>query len=166
MTFTSTLENSIKVTIDHYKGQIRRGPAFELNEDPDFKPTVNKLDNGGYELISGRTKVVIGAVKDSWNIKYYYGDKLLTKQGWRTTSYIEETGQRTDSRMLAKRGENFYADSETSDNAFMRDMFNIAVGENIYGFGEKFSTFVKNGQSVEVWNNDGGTCTEQSYKSK
>ena len=44
-------------------------------------------------------------------------------------------------------------------------MLNISVGENIYGFGEKFSTFVKNGQTVEVWNYDGGTCSEQTYKS-
>ena len=165
ITFTSTLENSIKVTVDHYKGQERKGPSFELYENADFKPAVNKLDNGGYELISGKTKVVIGAEKAAWDIKYYYGDRLLTKQGWRTTSYIEESVQRTEARMLAKKGENFYADSETDDNAYMRDMFNIAVGENIYGFGEKFTTFVKNGQTVEVWNNDGGTCTEQSYKS-
>ncbi|MDE7233758.1 MAG: alpha-xylosidase, partial [Ruminiclostridium sp.] len=31
--FTSTLENSIKVTIDHYKGTLKKGPAFELYED-------------------------------------------------------------------------------------------------------------------------------------
>ena len=30
ITFTSTLENSIKVTVDHYKGQERKGPSFEL----------------------------------------------------------------------------------------------------------------------------------------
>ncbi len=163
--FTSTLENSIKVTLDHYKGVPEKGPVFDLNENREFRPVINKLDDGGYELISGKTKVVIGAEKGEWDIKYYYGDKLLTKQGWRTASYIEESVQRTENRMLAKKTEGFYADSETDDNAYMRDMFNIAVGENIYGFGEKFSTFVKNGQTVEVWNNDGGTCTEQSYKS-
>ncbi len=163
--FTSTLENSIKVTLDHYKGVPEKEPSFELNEDRSFKPVINKLADGGYELISGKTRVVIGAEKGAWDIKYYYGDKLLTKQGWRTASYIEESAQRTENRMRAKLTEAFYADSETDDNAYMRDMFNIAVGENIYGFGEKFSTFVKNGQTVEVWNNDGGTCTEQSYKS-
>jgi len=165
ITFTSTLENSIKVTVDHFKGAAKKAPEFELYEDGSFKPVVNRLDNGGYELISGKTKVVIGAEKGAWDIRYYYDGRLLTKQGWRTTSYIEESAQRNENRMLAKKAEAFYADSETGDNAFMRDMFNIAVGENIYGFGEKFTTFVKNGQSVEIWNNDGGTCTEQSYKS-
>ncbi len=165
ITFTSTLENSIKVTVDHYKGQVRKGPFFELYEDSSFKPVINKLENGGYELVSGKTKAVIGAQGGAWSVEYYYEDKLLTKQGWRTTSYIEEEAWRTNNRMLSKQGENFYADSETNDNAFMREMLNISVGENIYGFGEKFSTFVKNGQTVEVWNNDGGTCSEQTYKS-
>ena len=30
--------------------------------------------------------------------------------------------------------------------------------------GERFTPLVKNGQSVPIWNEDGGTSTEQSYK--
>ena len=67
VTFTSTLENSIKVTVDHFRGQLRKGPAFVLNEDSSFKPVINKLVSGGYELISGNTKVVIGAEKGAWD---------------------------------------------------------------------------------------------------
>lgn len=163
--FTSTLENSIKVTIEHFKGAKKTGPSFELYENPDFKPTVEKNDQGGYTLTSGKTSVVIGGQSGEWNIKYLYDGKLLTKSGWRTTSYIKEAQWRTNNRMLEKQGENFYADSSDANPAIMREMLNISVGENIYGFGEKFSTFVKNGQTVDVWNNDGGTCSEQTYKS-
>ncbi|MCM1335717.1 MAG: alpha-xylosidase [Bacteroides sp.] len=162
--FSSTLENSIKVTIDHYKGALKKEPAFELYEDTGFTPVVTRLENGGYELISGKTRVVV-AQGAGYDVRYYYGEKLLTKQGWRTTSYIEEDEWVTERRMSAKRGENFFADSETGDNAYLREMLGISVGESIYGFGEKFTTFVKNGQTVEVWNNDGGTCCEQTYKS-
>jgi alpha-D-xyloside xylohydrolase len=35
----------------------------------------------------------------------------------------------------------------------------------VYGLGERFGPFVKNGQSVDIWNEDGGTASEQSYKS-
>lgn len=161
--FTSTLENTIKVTIDHYKGALDKGPHFELYEDESFKPVINDYDDRA-ELISGKTKVVIGK-HGGWSVEYYYDGKLMTKEGWRTTSYIEETPFLTDNRMDFMKHSNFYAKSETDCNTFMREMLNISVGENIYGFGEKFSTFVKNGQSVEVWNNDGGTCTEQTYKS-
>ena len=48
--------------------------------------------------------------------------------------------------------------------AYLREQLKTGIGECIYGFGEKFTPFVKNGQTVEMWNNDGGTCTEQSYK--
>src|SRR5690606_123666 len=37
-------------------------------------------------------------------------------------------------------------------------------GELIYGLGERFGPLVKNGQSIEIWNADGGTSSEQAYK--
>lgn len=42
--------------------------------------------------------------------------------------------------------------------------FDLAVGEKIYGLGERFGPFVKNGQTVEMWNEDGGTSSELTYK--
>jgi alpha-D-xyloside xylohydrolase len=40
----------------------------------------------------------------------------------------------------------------------------LPVGANVYGLGERFGAFVKNGQSVDTWNQDGGTASEQAYK--
>lgn len=40
----------------------------------------------------------------------------------------------------------------------------LGVGENVYGLGERFTAFVKNGQAVDIWNADGGTSSEQAYK--
>lgn len=40
----------------------------------------------------------------------------------------------------------------------------LGVGECVYGLGERFTPFVKNGQVVEMWNEDGGTATEIAYK--
>ena len=165
VTFSSTLENCIKVTIDHFKGALKKEPSFTLFEDKSFKPVIKKLENGGYELISGKTKVKTGALKDGWEVSYWYEDKLLTKSGWRTTSLIEEEEWLNKNKKISQEGTRFFAESDNGDNTFIREMLNIGVGEYIYGFGEKFSTFVKNGQTVEVWNNDGGTCSEQSYKS-
>ena len=163
--FTSTLENSIKVSVEHYSGALKKSPAFQLNEDSSFKPVVNRLENGGYELISGKTKVKIGSEKSGWDVSYWYEDRLLTKSGWRTTSLIEEDEWFANNQRTAEAGARFFAKSDNGDSSYIREMLNISVGEYIYGFGEKFSTFVKNGQTVEVWNNDGGTCSEQSYKS-
>jgi alpha-glucosidase (family GH31 glycosyl hydrolase) len=40
----------------------------------------------------------------------------------------------------------------------------LSVGETIYGLGERFGPFVKNGQNIGMWNADGGTSSEQAYK--
>ncbi|MEN9607129.1 MAG: alpha-xylosidase, partial [Actinomycetota bacterium] len=56
----------------------------------------------------------------------------------------------------------FYAD--TSDGRFMNGQIALGVGEKIYGLGERFTPFIKNGQTVDVFNEDGGTASEQAYK--
>lgn len=35
--------------------------------------------------------------------------------------------------------------------------FSLAPGETIYGLGERFGPFIKNGQTVDLWHEDGGT---------
>ena len=40
----------------------------------------------------------------------------------------------------------------------------LGVGETVYGLGERFTPFVKNGQTVDIWKADGGTSSEQAYK--
>ena len=40
----------------------------------------------------------------------------------------------------------------------------LGVGEIIYGLGERFTPFVKNGQTVDIWNEDGGTASDIAYK--
>ncbi|MBF3321107.1 alpha-xylosidase, partial [Leptospira borgpetersenii serovar Hardjo-bovis] len=47
---------------------------------------------------------------------------------------------------------------------FMFERLDLGVGETVYGLGERFTALVKNGQTVETWNRDGGTSTEQAYK--
>jgi alpha-D-xyloside xylohydrolase len=55
-------------------------------------------------------------------------------------------------------------DDGGAENTYMREQLAIGVGEYIYGMGERFTPFIKNGQTVDIWNCDGGTSTEQSYK--
>ena len=40
----------------------------------------------------------------------------------------------------------------------------LQVGECVYGLGERFTAFAKNGQVVDMWNEDGGTSSQISYK--
>ena len=163
--FTSTLENSIKVSIEHFSGTLNKSPSFELHEETDFKPVIKITSDGHYELISGKTSVKIGKLGCEWENSFWYDGKLLTQNGWRTTSYIEEDAWLNSKRLEYETGVRTFSRSDTFEKNYVREMLNISIGEYIYGFGEKFSAFVKNGQTVDIWNNDGGTCSEQSYKS-
>ena len=162
VTYTSTLENTVKVSYVHHKGAPQPGPNFELNEDPAYRPQIT--DTEAYaELTSGRTRVRV--YRGSWRVEFYYGDRLLTDCGWRAASYIEESPYGVQSRMAAAANRNFWNYPPYPGRAYMREQLNLSVGEYIYGLGERFTPFVKNGQSLETWNADGGTCTPEAYKS-
>jgi alpha-D-xyloside xylohydrolase len=40
----------------------------------------------------------------------------------------------------------------------------LGVGESVHGLGERFGAFNKVGQTVQLWNADGGTSSDQAYK--
>lgn len=162
ITFTSALENIIKVSMAHYRGGLDNAPQFELYEDKAFKPVINRFENS-VELISGDTKVVI-ADGPAWDIKYYYKGKFLTGTGWRTTSYITESARTFQARIDVQADDLFFEYPQDANKTYIREQLSTEAGECIYGFGEKFTPFVKNGQTVEIWNSDGGTCTDKSYK--
>ena len=160
--FTSTMENTIKVHIVHHKGALNKEPKFELNEDFDFVPEI--IDNEHETILrSGKTEVKVTKGMN-WNIEYLYDGKHLTGGGWRATSYIQENAYRADERVASKRDDTFWSLPADRRATYVREQLTLSVGEYIYGFGEKFTPFVKNGQTVDIWNADGGTCSEQSYK--
>lgn len=137
----------IRVQTCHYKGARRNAPEFELefSEIPelDYEETEETLT-----VRSGHLSLVID--KNNWSMCYERDGKLLSRSGWRDLAYVKKdwTGEAYDRR----------------GKAWMTQALGLSVGEQIYGMGERFTPFVKNGQSVEIWNEDGGTNTEQSYK--
>ncbi len=161
ITYSSAQENVIKVSISHYKGGLSNEPKYELNEDCGFTPEIIE-NNDCWELISGNTKVCVG--KSSWKIEFFYKDKKLTGGAWRSSTVVKENQFRVSGRQNYMQDDTFWSYPADSRNTFIREQLTLSVGECIYGFGEKFTTFVKNGQNVETWNSDGGTCSDQSYK--
>ncbi|MBP0576021.1 hypothetical protein J8J27_35410, partial [Mycobacterium tuberculosis] len=57
-----------------------------------------------------------------------------------------------------------YAVDAAAGRSHVFERLDLGVGDLVYGLGERFTPFVKNGQVVEIWNNDGGTASEQAYK--
>ncbi len=163
--FTSTLENCIKVTVSHFSGRLKKGPEFTKYEDSAFRPTVIQDRDGRWMLTSGKTSVKINHMKNSWEAVYRYDGSLLTKNGYHTTSIVEEENWHAEKRRQYHSDQRFYASHDNGSSTYIREMLSLSPGEYIYGLGEKFTAFLKNGQSAETWNSDGGTCTGQSYKS-
>lgn len=161
VTVSSVMKNIIKVSVVHFKGADKNSPEFELNTDPEFIPVINETEKYA-ELISGDTRAVIkkGPV---WDIQFYYKNRNLTGNGAKSTSYITENDFSTQNRIESYCNNRFW-DHSNPGNTFIREQLSLDVGESVYGFGEKFTPFVKNGQTVDIWNSDGGTSSDQSYK--
>ena len=139
----------IRVQTLHYMGVQKREPSFQIEVDENSVMEV-KEDEWNLEVTSGLLRLVIN--KKWWSMTYYRGDELLTSSNGKDLGYIK-----TDWRGLA------YDDGGLHDT-YMRQSLSLGVGELVYGTGERFTPFVKNGQSIDIWNADGGTSTEQSYK--
>ncbi len=162
ITYSSRMENVIKVHIDHYRGGVDNKPKFELTEDEGYQPEIRK-EKDKVIMTSGKMRLEI-ALGDHWETAFYYGDNYLTGGADRATSIIKESNYIRDARLQSQREDDFFHPAKDPRTTYLREQLKTGIGECIYGFGEKFTPFVKNGQTVEMWNNDGGTCTEQSYK--
>ncbi len=163
ISYTAVADDVIKVSIVHHKGTLHNQPEFELNEAEDYRAIITEGDDF-VEMTAGKTSVRIRRAFD-WNVEFSYNGKRLTGGAWRSTSYIEESRFLTQNRLDGMTDDQFFNYPADPRSTFIREQLALDVGECIYGFGEKFTTFVKNGQNVETWNSDGGTCSEQSYKS-
>ncbi len=162
ITYTSTAPDVIKVTIRHHKGTVDNRPKFELNEDQGYTPQITQGD-GYIEMKSGETVLRIKQGTD-WEVSFSRNGKYLTGGAWRSTSYIKENQYHANARLALQEDDQCFNFPQDPHTGFTREQLTLSVGECVYGFGEKFTTFVKNGQNVEMWNADGGTSSDQSYK--
>lgn len=137
--FHSPLPGVIGVKLIHFAGTVDHGPSFELAQGGDH---VEITENEQYaELKSGSLSVRISK-GPQWTVDFYRGEERITGSGFKSMAHVTETG----------------------GNTYMREELDLRVGEWVYGLGERFTSFLKNGQIVDIWNKDGGTSSEQSYK--
>ncbi|MFT3951332.1 MAG: alpha-xylosidase [Oscillospiraceae bacterium] len=160
ITYSAPRANTIKVSIKHFRGGVDNGPHFVLFED-DYTPEIVNTDAYA-ELKAGDTRVRIS--KADWKVEFFYGEKKLTGGGWRAATIVNESKFKAKARLDAQVDDTFWSYPKDRSTTYLREQLTLSVGEYVYGFGEKFTTFTKNGQNVEVWNSDGGTCSDQSYK--
>ena len=141
VTFTAPRENIIRVTVTHFAGKRDNAPHFETYEEP-----VNAVIEENDETVSFTSGKLTARVQKGEN--------------WRV-DYVAEDGRVLTSS--AFRGMGRALDKDTG-RTYMSDSLMLDVGECVYGLGERFAAYVKNGQSIDMWNADGGTASEQTYK--
>ncbi len=141
VTFTAPRENIIRVTVTHFAGKRDNAPHFETYEEP-----VNAVIEENDEMVSFTSGKLTARVQkgENWRVDYVAEDgRVLTSSAFRSMG-----------RALDK----------DTGKTYMSDSLMLDVGECVYGLGERFAAYVKNGQSIDMWNADGGTASEQTYK--
>ncbi|KRM13061.1 alpha-xylosidase [Paucilactobacillus suebicus] len=136
---SSPVEGVIGVKLIHFD-QLPKGPSYELadeNPDVDIKTSDDEIS-----LASGPLTAKMPVRKD-FSIEFEADGKTVTKSEPKSEGEITDTGDKKH---------------------YMREKLSIGVDELIYGLGERFTPFVKNGQVVDIEQKDGGTGSEQAYK--
>ena len=133
-------EGIVGVRFSHYEGVRPAKPAFALNRVPG----------------AGRV------AEDERSVTLHSGDLAATlpKSGPYALDF-SRGGERITGSIEKSAG---YAVERDTAFPYMFERLDLTVGTNVYGLGERFTPFVKNGQSVDIWNEDGGTQSEQAYK--
>ena len=135
---TSPLPNVIRLRASHHGSTDGARPGFLLDQTE----TPLAVTDGPEDLraSSGSLSVAIG--KKEWGVSFAWKSRLITESG-------------TDGLGVVER----------SDGAsFMTEKLKLAPGECVYGLGERFSPFVRNGQSVAMWNSDPSSSSDLAYK--
>ncbi|MBF9700909.1 alpha-xylosidase [Bifidobacterium dentium] len=136
---TSPREDVITTKLINFKKDRSNCPKFGLNEtDPDVE--IDETDDK-WTFTSGRLTLEI-AKGETIDFKYLYDGKVIAHSGWRAKGLV----------------------TDPEGQLHVSEQLDLGVGEKIYGLGERFTNFIKNGQTVDIWNEDGGTSTEQAYK--
>lgn len=129
----------IRVKVVHFAGGKPALPSFEVSSTPGYQPEV---DAEARSVRSGNLAARV-APGEGWRIEFQDAEgRRVTESPSRGTAWMEVDGK----------------------GAFTMAQIALGVGENVYGLGERFTAFVKNGQTVEIWNEDGGTSSDQAYK--
>ncbi|MGC4175601.1 alpha-xylosidase [Demequina sp.] len=140
VTVSSPAEGVAKVRVQRHAGGVVRTPEFAIAAQDGFVPTLSASSDGA-SLVTGPLEVRVHR-GGPWLIEFIENGRTLTTSLPRSIGHI--TGD---------------------EDTWMLQQLSLEPGERVYGFGERFGNFVKNGQVVETWNADGGTSSEQAYKS-
>ena len=162
---SSPLDGVIRVRVEHHSGG-RPSKGFDLvgategvgvaaTEEADGELSAGTLTSGGLTA-----RITPGA---PWNLTFESEGRVLTSSGHKSVGYMTLA----DGAPVATEPVGEVGITQTGlapAKHYVHEQLSLGVGELVYGLGERFGPLVKNGQTIDIWNADGGTSSEQSYK--
>ncbi len=146
---TSPAPDVFHIRSYHHKGAVDDSVSFALEQTDSLSLSVNETEEDF--TITSKT-LTLKITKKPFSMTFLRGDEVITKS----------TGK--DLALIKTNWTGLAYDKGDEEDTYFRQMLSLSVGELIYGTGERFTPFVKNGQSINIKNEDGGTSTEQAYK--
>jgi len=138
---SSPAPDVVRVRVSHFTGGLAPKPEFALSPDQNSGASVSILE-GEASLTSGRLTARFHRGQGPWKLEFLGDGQVLTSSDTKAAGHVDGP----------------------AGAVYTKEELSLDVGELVYGLGERFSAFVKNGQSVDIWNKDGGTASEQTYK--
>ena len=161
VTLSSPLPNIVGVRIEHFQG-LKEELGFDLVGAESGHGVVSVTDDEG-TLTSGEltATVTTGA---PWSLVFSAAERVLTSSGHQSAGYLRVTPDFEAPSGIIGDAPLAGTLHPSKPDAYVHEQLALGVGELVYGLGERFGPLVKNGQSVDIWNADGGTSSEQAYK--
>ena len=161
VTLSSPLEGVVRVRIAHHEGGAWHG-GFSLPGAVEGGAGAASVTGDGATLTTGGLTAHI-AQGAPWSLSFAHEGRVLTRSAHKAQGYVRLAAHaQVDTGIVGNaRGES----PAPQERVFVHEQLDLGVGELVYGLGERFGPVAKNGQTVEIWNADGGTSSEQAYKS-
>lgn len=141
VTLSSPADNVVRVQVTHHKGRKQLGPAYRLQQNE--PQPLNAVDaEKTIEFVVGRLRVVV--TKEPWSLAFVDAEsgEPVTGSPYKALGLLQKEGH----------------------GLFVREQLTLRPGEQVFGLGERFQAFARNGQCVDMWNDDCGTCSDKGYK--
>ncbi|KAL7424945.1 hypothetical protein Q5752_000632 [Cryptotrichosporon argae] len=180
---SSPADDILRIRLEHHKGVADKGPHFELFPDgppPTPKTSVSTSPDCA-TFTTGALSVAVNTTPRAYGLTFTdatcgapaflcggepKGHAAVDVPYHHTLSSMSESSCMSALADALPRARHASA-AQRVDGGWVRFMLaevTLSVGETVYGLGERFGPFVKNGQNVGIWNQDGGTSSEQAYK--
>ena len=162
VTLSSPLEGVIRVRIEHHSGGAWHG-GFELPGAVAGGAGAASVD--GRRRACSTTGPLVARIAPGapWDLSFEVDGARVTGSGQKSQGVPAGRGRRAG-RRTASSATRASGTAAPARGPYVHEQLDLGVGELVYGLGERFGPLVKNGQTVDIWNADGGTSSEQAYK--